>query len=319
MLFLFKDPSWRLFWGRMSFAATSIAPFAFLIFSLFFPKEKWTISNAKLLLISIPSIVLVFLSFTDLVIYSVQWDTLTSNYGPIHPFFGIFVFTNVIGGLFFLLKSYKNSIGLERLQIKYCFLGMFIASMPAVTANFILPYMGTSKLSNLGPPSTIIMVSFITYAILKYNKSSTKDARWNFYRYPEVLLMKAEALSHLYVDDAVQLQNAIDLVNEVRFRGFGIEKDLTLTTTAGMDDVILDERGREFLAEGKRWFELVRFASRDNFAKPELLTDRIGSAYSGTAQTTFLSRIIDPESWYLPLNADALASNPRLVQNPYYE
>ena len=168
MLFLLKDPSWRLFWGRMSFAATSIAPFAFLIFSLFFPREKWTISNAKLLLISIPSIVLVFLSFTDLIIYSVQWDTLTSNYGPIHPFFGIFVFTNVTGGLFFLLKSYKNSIGLERLQIKYCFLGMFISSIPAITANFILPYMGTSKLSNLGPSSTIIMVSFITYAILKY-------------------------------------------------------------------------------------------------------------------------------------------------------
>ncbi len=168
MIYLFQDPSWRLFWVRTSFAATSIAPFAFLIFSLFFPKEKLPISNAKLLLISIPSIALVFLSFSDLIIYSVQWDTLTSSYGPIHPFFGIFVFTNVIGGLFFLLKSYKNSIGLERLQIKYCFLGMFIASIPAVTANFILPYMGTSKLSNLGPPSTIIMVSFITYAILKY-------------------------------------------------------------------------------------------------------------------------------------------------------
>jgi signal transduction histidine kinase len=152
----------------MSFVATSIAPFAFLIFSLFFPREKWNISNTKLLLLSIPSLIFVFLSFTDLIVYSVQWDTLTSNYGPVHPFFGIFVLLNIAGGLIFLLKSHRGSIGLERLQIKYCFLGMFIASVPAVTANFIFPYLGTSKLSNLGPSSTIIMVSFITYAILKY-------------------------------------------------------------------------------------------------------------------------------------------------------
>jgi two-component system, NtrC family, sensor kinase len=168
MIYLFQDPSWKLFWVRMSFVATSITPFSFLVFSLFFPREKWIISNKKLLLLSIPSFIFIFLSLTNMMVRSVQWDTLTTYYGPIHPFFGIFVFTNVTGGLFFLLKSYKNSIGLERLQIKYCFLGMFISSIPAITANFILPYMGTSKLSNLGPSSTIIMVSFITYAILKY-------------------------------------------------------------------------------------------------------------------------------------------------------
>ncbi len=168
MIYLFSDPWWRLFWVRMSFAATSIAPFAFFSFSLFFPNGKWIISNRKLLLISIPSMAFILLSFTNLMIESVQWATLISKYGRIHPFFGIFVFINIIGGLFFLLKSHRNSIGIERLQIKYCFLGMFIASIPAVTANFVLPFLGTSKLSNLGPPSTIIMVSFITYAILKY-------------------------------------------------------------------------------------------------------------------------------------------------------
>jgi len=152
----------------MSFAATSIAPFAFFIFSLFFPKENWKISNLRLFLISIPSVVFICLSFTNLIVQSVRWDVLGAKYGPLHPIFGLFVILTISGGLFFLLKSYKNSIGLERLQIKYCFLGMLISSIPTTTANLILPYLGTSKLSNLGPPSTIIMVSFITYAILKY-------------------------------------------------------------------------------------------------------------------------------------------------------
>ncbi len=168
MIFVLRDPSSKLFWGRMSFAVTSIAPVAFLVFSLCFPKEKWSVSNRELFLISTPSMVFVFLSFTKLIVRSVEWDTLVTNYGPVHPVFGIFVLINIIGGFYFLLKSYRNSTGLERLQIKYCFLGMFISSFLGITSNLILPFRGTSKLSNIGPTSTIIMVGFITYAILKY-------------------------------------------------------------------------------------------------------------------------------------------------------
>jgi len=108
------------------------------------------------------------MSFTRWMVHSVQWDILSSNYGPIHPIFGVYVFIAIFGGLFFLMKSYKNSVGLDRLQIKYCFLGMFISSWFGIITNLILPFSGTSKLSNIGPSSTIIMVSFITYAILKY-------------------------------------------------------------------------------------------------------------------------------------------------------
>ncbi len=168
MIYLFKDPSWKLFWVRMSFAATSIAPLAFFSFSLFFPKEKPIISNLKLFFISIPALVFIFVSFTQLMVHSVQWDILRSNYGPMHPIFGVYVFVTIFGGLFFLMKWYRNSVGSERLQIKYCFLGMFISSCFGMITNLILPFWGTSKLSNLGPSSTIIMVSFITYAILKY-------------------------------------------------------------------------------------------------------------------------------------------------------
>ncbi len=168
MIYLFKDPVWRLFWVRMSFAAASIAPLAFFSFSLFFPKEKQIISNLKLFLISIPSWVFIWMSFTPLMVHSVQWDILRSKYGPIHPVFGGYIFITIFGGLFFLMKSYKESVGLDRLQIKYCFLGMFISSWFGIITNLILPSSGTSKLSNLGPSSTIIMVSFIAYAILRY-------------------------------------------------------------------------------------------------------------------------------------------------------
>lgn len=159
-----------------------------------------------------------------------------------------------------------------------------------------------------------------TRFVLKYN-STTNDPRWIFYRYPDVLLMKAEALAHRYVDDPVQLQLASDLVNEVRYRAYGITSfpAVSATTTAQMDDILLDERGREFLGEGKRWFDLMRFASRDNYAHKEFLIDRVLNSFTGVNQLVIGPRVKDPASWYLPLNADALAANPKLVQNPYYQ
>jgi signal transduction histidine kinase len=54
------------------------------------------------------------------------------------------------------------------LQIKYCFLGMLFTSVFAVTSNLILPILGTSKYSSMGPSFTMIMVGFTTYSIVRH-------------------------------------------------------------------------------------------------------------------------------------------------------
>jgi signal transduction histidine kinase len=168
MIYLFKDPWWKLFWVRMGFAATSNIPSTFVYFSLLFPKEKRHVSATKKILIFLPSLIFTFISFTKLVVHSVHWETLTTNYGMAHPFFSIYFMLSISVGIFFLIKSFKNSIGLERIQIKYCFLGIFLTFIPAVTFNLIIPLLGTSKLSHWGPCSTLIMLSVFTYAILKH-------------------------------------------------------------------------------------------------------------------------------------------------------
>ena len=168
MIFLFKEPTWRLFWLRMSFTASSIAPSAFLYFSLIFPKEKRYISAAKMAVIFLFSSIFVLISFTKFMVRSANWETFKISYGIAHNIFSIYLILSIGGGLFFLIKSFKNSIGLERIQIMYCLLGVFIMSILGIIFSIIIPTISSSRLSHLGPLSTIIMVSFITYAILKH-------------------------------------------------------------------------------------------------------------------------------------------------------
>ena len=101
-------------------------------------------------------------------VHSAQWETMTLNYGIAHRFFSLYLLTGMFGGIFFLIKSYKYSIGLERIQIKYCFLGIFLMTIPAITFNVIFPILGTSRFSRLGPATSLCMIGFITYAIIRH-------------------------------------------------------------------------------------------------------------------------------------------------------
>ena len=71
-------------------------------------------------------------------------------------------------GLLFLIKTYRKAIGIERLQVKYCLLGMFFTSILGVTNNLFLPMAGISKFNWLGPSFTVIMVGFTAYSIVKH-------------------------------------------------------------------------------------------------------------------------------------------------------
>src|SRR4030042_319208 len=168
LIFLFREPSWRLFWARMSFVGPSIVAASFFYFSMIFPSENRRIAPFKLIPVYITSLIFVILSFTEFLVHSANWDSLSLHYGFAHNFFSIYFMISMVGGIFFLIKSFKSSLGLERIQIKYCFLGLFLTFIPSIISNLVLPSLGTSRFSHLGPSSTLIMLSFFTYAILKH-------------------------------------------------------------------------------------------------------------------------------------------------------
>jgi two-component system NtrC family sensor kinase len=170
LIYFSKQKHWMLFWGEMSFATSSLAAATFFYFSLLFPKgnpEK----IRKVLLVLFPLyFLLILLIFSGLILLDVSHTPFgfQTNYGRVYPFFSIFIFGCILFGLYFLIMKYKKSAGIERLQIKYCFLGMFFSSIIGIFSNLILPLLGTSRLSGLGPSFTIIMVAFIAYSIVKH-------------------------------------------------------------------------------------------------------------------------------------------------------
>lgn len=145
-------------------------------------------------------------------------------------------------------------------------------------------------------------------------RSGTEDGSANYiiYRYADVLLMKAEALSQLG-----RFNEALTIVNEIRDRS-KLAPINPPTTPNAYEDAIMEERALELAFEGKRWFDLLRLGRRNNFArKDQLITVAISSVPS-SQKRILATKLTNPNGWYLPIFKDEMERNKNLVQNPYY-
>lgn len=153
-------------------------------------------------------------------------------------------------------------------------------------------------------------------------RTSTQSyANWIFYRYPEVLLMMAEAL--IQKGTQTDLQEAYSLIKQVRERANALESDDTdfsgVINASELEQFLLDERARELMFEGKRWYDVLRFARRNNYARIDYLMDlALVSAPTGKQQS-LQSKYGDYRSHYWPIHDDEIKSNDALVQNTFYE
>lgn len=108
-----------------------------------------------------------------------------------------------------------------------------------------------------------------------YTNSQTRGfdnykQNWIMYRITDVMLMKAEAETQLAGTDANKLKHAFLIVNAVNKRSLdplAVNKDSLVykdnyDKQAKLELLCLQERGRELLYEGKRWYDLVRYSYR---------------------------------------------------------
>lgn len=147
-----------------------------------------------------------------------------------------------------------------------------------------------------------------------YRAFDQSFAPWIFYRYADALLMKAEAINEMN-----QPLEASRLVKAIRERSRAIEIiPMDSTDKTSMADYILAERQREFAFEGKRWYDLLRCAKRNNYEKVTLLMNSAAISIIPSLQQAAFNKLKDPNCHYMPIHFNELSSNPLLVQNPFY-
>jgi starch-binding outer membrane protein, SusD/RagB family len=146
---------------------------------------------------------------------------------------------------------------------------------------------------------------------------SDSYTHWFVYRYADILLMKAEALAQLGRGD-----EALALVNVVRSRANAVSATNSNPNPSNKNEVarfILDERSREFMFEGKRWYDVLRYAKRNNYANIDYLLDMVSNTVPANMVRTAQAKMLDHNSHYFPIYQYELQTNKSLVQNPFYK
>lgn len=159
-------------------------------------------------------------------------------------------------------------------------------------------------------------------------KHSLNKGNWIIYRLTDVMLLKAEALSQMMSgaeqvteNDLKLADQAFQLVTAVNKRAlFQATLKDTLNpgdylTKSALENLVLDERERELMFEGKRWYDLVRRSQRDG--NTNYLLSKVVQK-GGENTSVVQSRLARMEAIYWPYNIDELKVNHNLVQNPAF-
>jgi hypothetical protein len=146
---------------------------------------------------------------------------------------------------------------------------------------------------------------------------SDSYTHWFVYRYADVLLMKAEALAQVN-----RGQEALGLVDVIRTRAQALAATNTHPDPANVKDIsryILEERAREFMFEGKRWYDVLLYVKRNNYAQLDYLLDMVTGIVPANTVRTTQTKLRDHNSHYFPIFEYELQTNKNLVQNPFYK
>lgn len=161
------------------------------------------------------------------------------------------------------------------------------------------------------------------------------SSMWIIYRLPDIMLLEAEALCEKMMDpidgeDSVVsatnkplMEKAFTLVNVINKRAL-CKKELTASDTlkssnyatkTAMAELVKRERQRELMFEGKRWYDLVRYAMRAGNTDPVISAVMNREDVNKEYSQNFFKKM---DAIYWPYNIEEMKVNRNLVANPAF-
>ena len=171
------------------------------------------------------------------------------------------------------------------------------------------------------------------------------QAGWIVYRYSEVLLFEAEAYilkakrlnpsgaDSLAISDEVRSykDKAFELIDAVNKRSIVADNSnatgsVPLRSVTGynasisvpdLENILFNERRRELMFEGKRWFDLVRLAVRSH--NQNALISVVSEKHDAATLSAVKIKLKNPYAMYFPLHKDEVRNSQKVLkQNPAY-
>jgi len=157
--------------ARILYIAAATIPVVFFFFVKTFPESVFPPFLKKGWYVLLPYAAIVVVSSMPFLVRTVEFVSQGENTIVFDPIIHLLYGVHIVGyfGIAYieLLRRYFKSSGLEKAQIGYIFLGTFIATSISVVTNLIMLLFGNYSLNWLGQISTVVMISSISYAILK--------------------------------------------------------------------------------------------------------------------------------------------------------
>ncbi len=163
---------YRIFFLKFDFASAILLVLFFYLFCQNFPKLKFFPLKYKITIYFLASLLFI-LSFSDLIIKNIYFENTTIQFtrGSLFWIYFSFILFCIGGGLKNLISKYKQSRGVERLQILYVLLGAAIIIVIATPLNLILPQVIfiPLEIARMGIYSFLFFCFFTALAITRYH------------------------------------------------------------------------------------------------------------------------------------------------------
>ncbi len=233
-------------------------------------------------------------------------------------------------------SSYDPEVGFGKTDIR------LLETLNYSPTSISLPTIHKNVLSSL----SISNMEDMTEGASSKNYRSVRSQNWPIYRLTDIMLIKAEAIARLNLPSNAKASNNAQVAEGFKLTNAIFERNnprLQATGTSGAGELVSDrlkenyatnpdapktatelltlvynERQREFVAEGKRWFDIVRQCEATKSTVSDVLSSFISLSTSVRNRLKLLMAMYNP-IYSEEIKINGVANGGNLVQNPVWD